>query len=166
MSIIHIVAMGRNRVIGDKNSLPWASIDAQEARFNHIINGSAVIMGYKTYQRLGAFNNARNIVLSSTPEHINELYQTPDVEVYQDLNEAIASAKGSNKSAVIIGGASLFTQTMHCVDTIHLTMVDVNVPGDASYPELPGFSVVAQSKTLNTHPPITFMTLNRTPTFK
>jgi dihydrofolate reductase len=169
MKIVHIVAMSRNRVIGNNNNLPWAYTPEEQVRFDSLTAGGTVVMGHTTYQRLGILSGRRNIVLSKTPANIQALYDTPGVEVAQTLDDAINTAKGglsAHQNVFIVGGSSLYNQTMHIVDTIHLTMVDTEIQGDALYPEVPGFRVVSSSPIVHRKPSIQFMTLSRSPTFK
>ena len=52
MMISIIAAMGKNRVIGIKNKLPW-NLPADMEHFKELTKGKPVIMGMKTFESIG-----------------------------------------------------------------------------------------------------------------
>ncbi len=138
MKIAIIAAVGRNRAIGRDNRLPW-SIPEDLAHFKKLTMGHPVIMGRKTYESLphGALPGRRNIVVSKT------LSLLPDAEVYDSLElaiEACASRQegddapspktGEAPLPFIIGGASIYQQTLPMASDLFLTLVE-DSPADA-----------------------------------
>jgi dihydrofolate reductase len=55
------------------------------------------------------------------------------------LEQAIPDVLASEKptSIFIIGGGEIFKQTIHITDRLELTHIDLDVQGDAHYPEIP-----------------------------
>ena len=67
MLVSIIAAMDRNRLIGNKNQLPW-HLPADLAHFKHVTMGKPIIMGRKTYDSIGRPLPGRtNIVLTRSP---------------------------------------------------------------------------------------------------
>jgi dihydrofolate reductase len=70
---------------------------------------------------------------------INEI---PGVYVFNNLEDAISSAKKKNKEAdeeseiVIIGGGYLFRETINSFNKLVITRVDCDIDGDVYYPEI------------------------------
>jgi dihydrofolate reductase len=59
-----IVAVSRNRIIGDSNKLIW-SLPSDLKRFKEITTGHPIVMGRKTYQSIGRpLPNRRNIIIT------------------------------------------------------------------------------------------------------
>jgi dihydrofolate reductase len=124
-----VVAMDRNRVIGRDNALPWKLPD-EMAYFKRVTMGNAVIMGRRTWESIGKpLAGRRNIVVTT-----NGRYEAPGCTVVGSLQEAFEAARGE-KEACIIGGTSLFEESLPLADVLHLTEVDAEVEGDTWFPE-------------------------------
>lgn len=128
----HIVAVARNRVIGNNNQLCWHLPD-DLLHFKMRTKGHAVIMGRKTWESLPAkvrpLPERRNIVITRQAN-----YEAPGAEVAHSLQEALALV--GDTQAYVIGGAELYAATLPFVTTIEMTEVDLEPEGDAWYPEL------------------------------
>jgi dihydrofolate reductase len=133
--IVIIAAVAeKNRVIGKDGRLPW-HISEDLRRFKQLTLGHAVLMGRKTFdsilQRLGKpLPERRNMVLTSSrfyPEF-------PEVEIYDSVEPALQAA--ANESTLfVIGGESLYRDTLPFADRLELTIVEGDYDGDAFFPE-------------------------------
>ncbi len=132
-----IAAVSENRAIGNKNKLLyWLPNDLK--RFKALTIGHTIIMGRKTYDSLpkGALPNRRNVVISRSVASI------PGCEVYASLDEAIAAVQSSSavvdgidNEIFIIGGASVYEQSMPLADRLCLTIVhDIAKEANAFFP--------------------------------
>jgi dihydrofolate reductase len=125
-----IVAMARNRVIGLGNRLPWY-LPADLQFFKRITLGKPILMGRRTFESLGRPLPGRiNIVITGQPD-----YQAEGCIVVHSLADALAAA-GSVEEIMVIGGASLYAQTLERADRIYLTLVAAEPEGDVRFPEL------------------------------
>jgi dihydrofolate reductase len=129
-----IVAMAKNNVIGKKNELPWY-IPEDLKHFKKLTDGKIVLMGSKTFEsiinRLGEpLPNRTSIVISSRADYI----VPPGVLLYTDLNQALDDFR--DKDLFIIGGASIYKQTIDKSDKLYVTEVDKEIDGDAFFPEI------------------------------
>src|SRR5437867_11189040 len=69
MSVSLIVAMGKNRVMGKNNRLPWR-LPADLRRFKTTTMGHTLIMGRKTYESIGrALPGRKNIVITRQKDY-------------------------------------------------------------------------------------------------
>ena len=96
-------------------------------------------MGRKTLESMGrALPNRVNWVITRDPNWSFEGVKVAH-SIEDALERAIADAKASEKpeSIFIIGGGEIFKQTMHIADRLELTHVQLDVHGDAHYPEIP-----------------------------
>ncbi|MCC5893495.1 dihydrofolate reductase [Exiguobacterium sp.] len=128
--IIHVVAYGSNREIGKDNGLLWNLPDDLK-QFKAITTGQTIVMGRKTYESIGRpLPNRRNIVVTS-----DETFRADGVEVWHDLDRLRNEA--TSEDFYIIGGATLYEQTMPITDRFYVTEVDGAFEADTFYPELP-----------------------------
>lgn len=136
IEVVHVVAMDKNNCIGKGNALPW-HISADLKHFKAITQGGVVIMGRKTLESMGrALPNRVNWVITRDPS-----WQFEGVKVAHSVEEALAGAltdvqHAEKSSLFIIGGGEIFNQTLAIADRLELTHVDLDVQGDAHYPEL------------------------------
>lgn len=125
-----IVAVADNGVIGSGNQLPWRLPDDLK-RFKALSLGKPIVMGRKTFDSIGRPLPGRlNIVISRQPG-----LEIPGCRVVTSIDEALAAAEPAPE-IVIVGGADIYRQILPRVQTIHLTRVHAEVPGDAVFPEL------------------------------
>lgn len=124
-----IVAAGSNLAIGKNNEMPW-HLPADLKYFKRTTSGFPVIMGRKTYDSIGkALPKRRNIVISR--QDIN----LPDAEIYHSLEGAL-HACATEEKLFIIGGAQIFSQSMHLADRIFLTEIQSAFAADTYFPEI------------------------------
>jgi len=129
MRLSLVVAMARNRVIGRDNALPWR-LPADLAHFRKVTMGHPVVMGRRTFESIGkALPGRRNIVITHNRE-----YAAPGCIVVNSLDEAWKAA-GNAEEVCVIGGTTLFDETLLLADVIHLTEVGSDVEGDTFFPE-------------------------------
>ena len=123
-----VVAVARNGVIGRDNRLPWKLPD-DLAYFKKVTMGHPVVMGRRTWESIGKPLPGRlNIVVTR-----NRGFQASGAVVVGSLDEAWKAAGGADEVS-IIGGTSLFRETLPIADRIHLTQVEAEVPGDTFFP--------------------------------
>jgi dihydrofolate reductase len=123
-----VVAVASNGVIGRDNQLPWKLPDDM-AYFKRVTMGHPVVMGRRTYESIGKPLPGRlNIVVTH-----NRDFQAPGCTVVGSLDEAWKAA-GDADEVSVIGGTTLFGETLPIADRIHLTEVLAAVPGDTFFP--------------------------------
>ena len=123
-----VVAVARNGVIGRDNALPWR-LPADLAHFKRVTMGRPIVMGRRTYESIGRpLPGRKNIVVTH-----QRGYQAPGCTVVGSLDEAWRAAQGADEVCVI-GGTTLFEETLPIADVIHLTEVEADVQGDTWFP--------------------------------
>ena len=123
-----IVAMSKNRVIGNNNELIW-KLSSDLKRFKELTTGHPVVMGRKTYESIGRpLPNRRNIIITRNSE-----YEVEGCEVVSSLEEALLL---SANDCFIIGGGEIYKQSLEVADKIYLTLVHQEFEGDTQFPEL------------------------------
>lgn len=130
LSIIACISQ-TNRAIGYQNRLLY-HIKSDLTRFRELTTGHTIIMGRKTYESLpnGALPHRRNIVVSRSMKEME------GCEVYPNLEAALKAAE-SPQETFIIGGESIYRQSLPAAHKLYLTVVD-DAPqqADAFFPEI------------------------------
>jgi dihydrofolate reductase len=123
-----IVAMSKNRVIGNNNELIW-KLSSDLKRFKELTTSHPVVMGRKTYESISRpLPNRRNIIITRNSE-----YEVEGCETVSSLEEALLL---TNNDCFIIGGGEIYKQSLEVADKIYLTLVHQEFEGDTQFPEL------------------------------
>jgi dihydrofolate reductase len=136
IAVAHIVALNRQRVIGVENRLPW-HLPADLKHFKALTMGKPIIMGRKTWESIGRpLPGRENIVVTR-----QEGYGATGAKVCASLEDALHVARESAErdgldEIFVIGGETLYRQSLSSVDRVYVTEVAAEVDGDAFYPEL------------------------------
>jgi dihydrofolate reductase len=130
MKISLIVAMASNRAIGLNNKMPW-HLSADLKKFKKITMGAPILMGRKTYESIGRPLPGRtNIIISR-----NQSYSQAGCLVFNDIDQALASC-GDAKEVFVIGGSDFYQSMLPVADTLYLTQIHQEFPGDTFFPEI------------------------------
>ena len=128
MIISIIAAMGKNRVIGKNNSLPW-KLPADMKHFQDLTTGKPVIMGRKTFESLGKpLPNRMNIIITR-----DQNYKAEGCIVAHSLDDALKAAE-NQKEVMIIGGSQIYKEFLPRADKMYLTLIEADFEGDAYFP--------------------------------
>ena len=124
--------MDNNRIIGHKNKIPWKA-KGEQALFKRITENSVVIMGRNTYESLpnGALPDRYNAVLSS-----DSSFEAIGCFTFSSFEKALVSMHEEFPTCEIfvIGGASLYAQTIENAEELHITRIERDYEGDAYFP--------------------------------
>lgn len=137
--------MSKNRVIGKDNKLPW-NLPEDMKRFRQITSGKIIVMGRKTFDSIGKPLPKRiNVVISkSMPvpiETADAKATAPALLIFPELNKALEFSKTLMEDfkmpdeIMIIGGTTIYEQTISLCDRMYLTILDQDYEGDALFPE-------------------------------
>ncbi|MCP3687742.1 MAG: dihydrofolate reductase [Gammaproteobacteria bacterium] len=125
-----ICAMDRNRLIGNNNGLPW-HLPADLKLFKKNTLGKPVVMGRKTYESIGkALPGRQNVVITSMQD-----WSAPNCDIARSVEHALELTAGAAE-VMLIGGASLYRQTIDIADIIYLTIINHSFSGDTWFPEI------------------------------
>lgn len=146
--IISILSVDKKWGIGKKNGLLF-HLPKDMKFFRETTSGHTVCMGENTllsFPNSKPLPNRKNIVLSGDTSHNYE-----GVENIHDFNEFINLIKtlGEKEDVFVIGGASIYAQTLPFVDKVLLTKVDADGEAEVFFPNLdenPNFKCVYESE--------------------
>ncbi len=160
-----VAAIARDGVIGQEGGhlgLPW-HIPEDLAHFKRLTSGHAIVMGRKTYETIGRPLPRRvNIVLSRDTTFAPDPPKG-DLRIARSLEEALEIAYGADAEAppMIIGGATIYALALPLVTHLHLTEIDREVEGDATFPAFDRSAFGEVERRAAETPDVTFVTLVR-----
>lgn len=131
MILSMISAVAENRVIGNKNALPW-HMPADFKYFKENTLNKTIVMGLNTFKSIGekALPNRKNIILNNDPSYI----PPEDCFVARSIGELMEITKSENE-VMICGGASVYYQFLPLANRLYLTYIHQSFEGDTYFPE-------------------------------
>jgi len=139
-----VVAADKHNVIGLGNKIPWR-LRADLVRLKELTAGGIVIIGRTSYESMvwyydqsGKAMPAKTyIIVTRNPDYVPARTGT---KVAQSVEEAFrlayAEAETDDIDIFVIGGASIYKETIPLADRVYLTAVDAEVEGDTYFPVL------------------------------
>ena len=131
-----IVAVANNRVIGDDNKMPW-HLPGDFKYFKETTMKKPIIMGRKTFDSIGSALQGRiNIVITRDGSWQSEgTITATSISYAYEMAEQMGLVNSVDE-IIIIGGANIYEQTIGDVDKLYITEVDMDIKGDALFPEI------------------------------
>ena len=141
MIVALVAAAARNGVIGRNNELPW-HLPQDLKYFKSVTLGKPVIMGRKTYDSIGrALPGRQNIVVTRQTDWQPPIGITRATSVPEALQIARLALSEKDDNAeheiMVMGGGEIYRHSLSLARRVYLTRVDVEVDGDAYFPDLP-----------------------------
>lgn len=146
--IISILNCDINYGIGKRNGLLF-SLPLDMKYFRETTKGHTVCMGENTllsFPGSKPLKNRKNIVLSQDPTH--EYEGTIPVHTFEDFLK-VMKENAIDDDVFVIGGASIYKQTLPYVDMVYLTKVNADGGAEVFFDRIdenPDFVCVDQSK--------------------
>lgn len=133
-SLVAVVAMAENRVIGRDGAMPW-SIPSDLKRYRRLTMGKPMIMGRKTLQSIGRVLDGRDTIVltrgDTVPFEGARLARSPEEAL--DIARTCAASRGADE-IVIAGGGEIYRLFLDRIDTLYVTTVMARPEGDARFP--------------------------------
>ena len=121
-----IAAIGKNREIGYKNKIPW-KISEDILHFKAYTTGKVVVMGGNTFLSIGKILPGRKCIVLSKSE-------TGHLAVHAKSINDVLSIEHCYPEIVIVGGESVYKQTIDIADKLVITHIDADFDADAFFP--------------------------------
>lgn len=126
-----VVAMGLDNEIGADNKLLW-HLPKDLKHFKELTSEHPIIMGRKTYESIGKpLPNRTNIVISRKKDWFEE-----GILIVGSVKEAVKFAKKIDEEVFIIGGGSIYEQTLDVADQLEVTLVKTQLKADTFFPKI------------------------------
>jgi dihydrofolate reductase len=137
LSVVLVVAVAENGVIGRNGALPWR-LKSDMVYFRKVTMGKPVVMGRKTWDSLPRkpLSGRTNIVVTR-----DSAFAAAGALVVTSVDEALVAARGDAlrrgvEEIAVIGGNQIFATTLPIADRIEFTQVKLRPEGDVYFPEL------------------------------
>ncbi len=139
-----IVAVANQGVIGRDNQMPWHLTEDLQ-RFKQLTLGAQIIMGRKTFESiLNALGKPlpgrTSLVLTRETAAFEARHaqwiQAGQVRVLSTWDQVLRTANAMGGTSFVAGGAQIYAQALPVCEAVHLTQIDLEVPGDAWFPAL------------------------------
>ena len=132
-TIILIAAHTSNYVIGLEGNLPW-HIREDMQHFKSLTMGHPILMGRKTFESLNSkpLVGRTNIVV--THDSSSSIFKQEGVIAASSINQALAQCL-NHKNIYVIGGASIYQQTIDRASIMEITEIHQEYEGDAWFPK-------------------------------
>jgi len=127
-----IAAVAENRVIGNKNTIPW-HMPADFKYFKETTVGKTIVMGLNTFKSIGGkpLPNRKHIILNNDPSFV-----APESCVVARSIEEVVEMIKDIPEAMICGGASVYKQFLPLAQKLYITEVHAKPEGDTFFPEV------------------------------
>ena len=140
MPINLIVATDLNNGIGYQNKL-LCHLPADLAYFKKTTLGFPVVMGRKTFESIGRILPGRqNIIISASGFTVPEALTLKSLEAFKTLYV-------QNQTYFIIGGSTLYQQTLSWADCVYRTLIHHRFEADVFFPDLSAHGFYLESET-------------------
>lgn len=141
--LVIIAAVSRNNVIGNNGEIPWYFPEDLK-RFRQLTINHPVVMGRKTYESIlkrnkNPLDKRLNIVLSRQKH-----YEAKNVVTCDSIDSVLSILREQQSpiqdidfdSAYIIGGQTVYGQTISLVDRLEITRIHSYYDGDSVFPPI------------------------------
>ena len=141
--MVAVVAMARNRVIGDGAGLIW-HLPADLKRLKSLTMGCPLIMGRRTWDSIGrALPGRASVVMTRDARWAAEgALRAGDMDAALALSrDWIAATQGARPEIILFGGGEIYAAGMPLCNRIEATIVDISPdsgPNAALFPALDG----------------------------
>lgn len=136
MTVVFVVAIANNGVIGRDGGLPW-KLSTDMKRFKELTMGKPVVMGRKTWESFPKrpLPGRLNIVVSRDVNYRAEGALT--APTLKDALELAEDGRGTlDKEIAVIGGGEIYRQALPCAERLYVTHVMADIDGDTIFPEI------------------------------
>ncbi|MBI3615427.1 MAG: dihydrofolate reductase [Candidatus Omnitrophica bacterium] len=124
MIISLVVAVSQNGVIGKNNRLPW-KLPADLKRFKQLTMNHPILMGRKTFESIGKPLPGRtNIVITHQKD-----FACCGCLTASSIEKGLQLCENADE-VFVIGGASIYEQSLPLADRIYLTRIHQDFEGD------------------------------------
>lgn len=139
-----IAAIDSRRGIAKAGVQPW-KLPKDEQYFNQQTHkyGGVVLMGRKTFEVIGHPLKGRHNIIAANQK---EGFTAPNCQITDDLNGFLNRA---TEDIWVIGGESIFKQTIGQAHELYLTIIDADFGCDQFFPDYSMFTLLHQSPPLD-----------------
>ena len=129
-----ILAMAKNRVIGNNGKLPWPSIKEDFKWFKEFTTGKKLIVGKNTFDTLPMLKNREILVLTRRVEELSHISNQYLINKNDLTGKIISDVSDLNPDIIVAGGAKTYVRLLPYITEFYVTHVYGNYEGDTFMP--------------------------------
>lgn len=122
-----IAAMAENRVIGNRNTIPW-HLPEDFKWFKNTTMGASLLMGRKTFESIGRPLPGRQTIILSRSQ-----FSIPNTVTVQTIDSIEAVA--TSDTIWVAGGAEIYQLMLPKCSNLYITRVHQKPDGDTFFPK-------------------------------
>ncbi len=129
-----ILAMAKNRVIGNNGKLPWPSIKEDFKWFKEFTTGKKLIVGKNTFDTLPMLKNREILVLTRRVEELSHISNQYLINKNDLTGKIISDVSDLNPDIIVAGGAKTYVRLLPHITEFYVTHKYGNYEGDTFMP--------------------------------
>lgn len=132
MKLSMMVATARNGIIGNGAEIPWHA-QGEQLLFKAMTFNQWILVGRKTFESMGVLPNRKYAVISRS----GSVVKRENVLVFASIETALQCLEQITDHVIVSGGGQIYRSLISRVETLHLSIVDIEVEGDILFPDIP-----------------------------
>jgi len=129
-----ILAMAKNRVIGNNGKLPWPSIKEDFKWFKEFTTGKKLIVGKNTFDTLPMLKNREILVLTRRVEELSHISNQYLINKNDLTGKIISDVSDLNPDIIVAGGAKTYVRLLPHITEFYVTHIYGTYEGDTFMP--------------------------------
>jgi dihydrofolate reductase (trimethoprim resistance protein) len=127
-----MAAVSKNGIIGNGPDIPWEA-KGEQLLFKAITYNQWLVVGRKTFESMGKLPNRKYAVISRS----GFSHADTDVLVFSSIEAALEKLATITDHVIISGGGEIYKKMINQIDTLHLSVIDIEAEGDITFPAIP-----------------------------
>jgi len=132
MKLSLMVAKSNNGIIGNGLDIPWF-VKGEQLLFKAITYNQWLLVGRKTFESMGALPNRKYAVVSRSGFKSANY----NVIVCPSIEDALHDLHFVTDHVIVAGGGEIYKSLISQVQTLHISIIDIEAEGDIVFPEIP-----------------------------
>jgi len=124
-----ILAMAKNRVIGNNGKLPW-HVPNDFKWFKEFTTGKKLIVGKNTFDTLPMLKNREILVLTRRVEELSHISNQYLINKNDLTGKIISDVSDLNPDIIVAGGAKTYVRLLPYIKEFYVTHINGNYEGD------------------------------------
>jgi dihydrofolate reductase len=134
-----ISAVAENKVIGNKNALPW-HMPADFKYFKETTAGKTLVMGLNTFKSIGEkpLPGRKHVILNMDTSYVppENCVVAHSIEEVLEMTNQTDPVINTGQELMICGGASIYKQFLPLAQRLYITEIHAIPEGDTYFPEV------------------------------
>ncbi|MCL1123845.1 trimethoprim-resistant dihydrofolate reductase DfrA [Shewanella surugensis] len=132
MKLSLMAAKSKQGIIGNGPDIPWRA-KGEQLLFKAMTYNQWLLVGRKTFESMGALPNRQYAVVTRSDFTSTD----ENVFVFSSIEDALAQLDTMTNHVIVADGGELYASLITQVDTLHISIMDIEPDGDIFFPMIP-----------------------------